>query len=107
MELGATVCTRSNPDCLRCPVRSLCRAYGEAHSPPPEIEIENCCEICAADDELDDRDVTRFPLTKVKAKPRLETVRVCCVESEQGFLLIKRHDKAFCSFFGIRAVQFG
>ncbi len=27
MDLGATVCTRANPDCARCPVRTGCRAY--------------------------------------------------------------------------------
>ncbi|MEX2124396.1 MAG: A/G-specific adenine glycosylase [Woeseia sp.] len=27
MDLGATVCTRSRPDCFRCPVASDCRAY--------------------------------------------------------------------------------
>jgi A/G-specific adenine glycosylase len=27
MDLGATVCTRANPDCARCPVRAGCRAH--------------------------------------------------------------------------------
>ncbi len=27
MDLGATLCTRANPDCGRCPVRKDCRAY--------------------------------------------------------------------------------
>lgn len=27
MDLGATLCTRANPDCGRCPVRTDCRAY--------------------------------------------------------------------------------
>ena len=27
MDLGATLCTRSNPDCEHCPVQSDCRAY--------------------------------------------------------------------------------
>lgn len=29
MDLGATLCTRSKPDCLKCPVSSSCRAYTE------------------------------------------------------------------------------
>ena len=29
MELGATVCKPSLPDCAGCPVQSLCRAYME------------------------------------------------------------------------------
>lgn len=27
MDLGATLCTRSKPDCLSCPVQAFCRAY--------------------------------------------------------------------------------
>ncbi|ROR98888.1 A/G-specific DNA-adenine glycosylase [Sinobacterium caligoides] len=29
MDLGATVCTRSSPDCLRCPLQQGCTAYAE------------------------------------------------------------------------------
>ena len=29
MDLGATVCTRSKPDCEHCPMTSICRAYIE------------------------------------------------------------------------------
>ena len=29
MELGATVCTPSNPSCKTCPVRSACDAHGQ------------------------------------------------------------------------------
>ena len=31
MDLGATVCTRSAPDCPRCPVRTDCVAFAEAN----------------------------------------------------------------------------
>jgi A/G-specific adenine glycosylase len=34
MELGATVCTPQNPQCLVCPVRSWCRAPGAATGRP-------------------------------------------------------------------------
>ena len=34
MELGATVCTPQNPQCLTCPVRSWCRAPGAATGRP-------------------------------------------------------------------------
>lgn len=27
MDLGATLCTRANPDCMHCPLRAGCRAY--------------------------------------------------------------------------------
>jgi A/G-specific adenine glycosylase len=36
MELGATVCKSSSPDCARCPVQSLCQAYMEV----------SVCQIC-------------------------------------------------------------
>lgn len=29
MDLGATLCTRSKPDCLQCPINKSCRAYIE------------------------------------------------------------------------------
>lgn len=31
MELGATVCTPSNPACLLCPVNAMCKAYAEGN----------------------------------------------------------------------------
>ncbi len=37
MELGATVCTKLNPDCKSCPLRTACRAFAEgavAEIPP-------------------------------------------------------------------------
>ena len=34
MELGATVCTPQNPQCLVCPVRDWCRAPGAATGRP-------------------------------------------------------------------------
>lgn len=38
MELGATVCSPTSPDCARCPLRRQCRAYSEGMTyriPPP------------------------------------------------------------------------
>lgn len=32
MDLGATVCTRSNPACSRCPVMQHCQAYAQART---------------------------------------------------------------------------
>jgi A/G-specific adenine glycosylase len=29
MDLGATVCRKSNPDCLNCPLNTVCEAYAE------------------------------------------------------------------------------
>jgi A/G-specific adenine glycosylase len=37
MELGATVCTPQNPQCLVCPVHSWCRAPGAATGRPREV----------------------------------------------------------------------
>jgi A/G-specific adenine glycosylase len=48
MELGAVVCTPSNPGCPSCPVRSLCRSYrrlgsnrprGRKTTPPVDVSL--------------------------------------------------------------------
>ncbi len=44
MDLGATVCTRTNPDCAHCPVNSDCQAFrsnniGRFPTPRPKLNI--------------------------------------------------------------------
>ncbi|MEM7084442.1 MAG: A/G-specific adenine glycosylase [Pseudomonadota bacterium] len=65
MDLGATLCTRSKPECARCPMRDTCRAL---HEDTP----------------------TNYPGKKPKkAKPRRET-RMLLVMSEGQVLLEQR-----------------
>lgn len=61
MELGATVCRRSQPLCGSCPVRSFCRAYAEG-------------------------DVTRYPVLK-RAKTIEVTRERLWISGRRGLLL--------------------
>lgn len=83
MELGATVCTPSNPSCTQCPVLSHCRALSISNQDKSVL-------------------VTDYPTKVVKVKQRHEFSAVCVVEilgtegpiegdqSDGGFLLVKR-----------------
>jgi A/G-specific adenine glycosylase len=53
MELGATVCTPSEPDCPRCPVRAYCRACADGAQteiPQPKCrpDVTDVVEACIA-----------------------------------------------------------
>lgn len=62
MELGATVCTPTNPSCGECPVRTQCTAYAKQ----------------TADQKLGGSfSVTDYPIKVKKAAPRDDTVLVC------------------------------
>ena len=66
MDLGATLCRRSNPDCERCPSASLCGAY------------QTDC-------------VTEFPGRKPpKSKPQRSTIMLLVVNAKGEVLLEKR-----------------
>jgi A/G-specific adenine glycosylase len=50
MDLGATVCTRSSPDCEQCPLASACKAYAEGNQsqypgkkPRKILPVRNTC----------------------------------------------------------------
>ncbi|XP_057985142.1 adenine DNA glycosylase isoform X2 [Hevea brasiliensis] len=85
MELGATVCTPSNPSCTLCPISSQCRALSISKQDKSVL-------------------VTDYPTKVVKVKQRREISAVCVVEilgtkgpiegdqSDSGFLLVKRPD---------------
>ena len=66
MELGATVCVPNGaPDCGRCPIQDLCRAYRE------------------------DR-IGEFPIRQQKKARREEELTVLLLRSEQGLAIRKR-----------------
>ncbi|XP_050208211.1 adenine DNA glycosylase [Mercurialis annua] len=85
MELGATVCTPSNPNCALCPVSSECRA----------LSISNLDKSVL---------VTDYPMKVAKVKQRHDFCAVCVVEvfgtqgsvedeqTDSRFLLVKRPD---------------
>lgn len=86
MELGATLCSKTKPDCSQCPVSSHCQALVLSHENPLI-------------------GVTDYPRVVPKAKPRSDFAAVCVVQIEQGleqemaagkcnfFLLIKRPEE--------------
>lgn len=66
MDLGATVCTRANPDCVQCPVRTGCRAY--------KLGV-----------------LQKFPLTTARKALPLKKVNMLLVRDARGrVLLVKR-----------------
>lgn len=105
MELGATVCKPQNPDCLNCPLISICcgRELVQRRS---EIERDlrgsNLPEI---EDLLEKLpcDISYFPKKAAKKKPKdiLLSVLVLCVrqescscgDEEPQFLFLKRPEK--------------
>uniref|UniRef100_R7W4F0 Adenine DNA glycosylase n=1 Tax=Aegilops tauschii TaxID=37682 RepID=R7W4F0_AEGTA len=86
MELGATLCSKTKPDCSQCPVSSHCQALALSHENPLV-------------------GVTDYPRVVPKAKPRRDFAAVCVVQIAQGleqetaagkcnfFLLIKRPEE--------------
>ena len=58
MDLGATLCVRGKPDCVRCPVRKGCRAFkleltADLPSPRPkkDMPLRRCWMLVLRDDE--------------------------------------------------------
>lgn len=68
MELGATVCTKHNPRCSECPVKSFCEAY----------RLEQ---------------PTAFPILKKKVIQKRFIKRILCIHNEH-ILLEKLHARA-------------
>ncbi|MBC7543139.1 MAG: A/G-specific adenine glycosylase [Candidatus Sericytochromatia bacterium] len=67
MELGATVCTPTNPGCERCPVATHCQALAEGR-------------------------VRELPVRSAKAKPRIETTLVAVIWDGDRVLIQRRPD---------------
>lgn len=82
MELGATLCSVTNPNCSTCPLSDQCQAF-------------------ALSKRSSSMKVTDYPLKVAKPKQKLQFAAVCVVkilsESDLGkipkFLLVKRPDK--------------
>lgn len=99
MELGATLCKPTNPDCDHCPVASLCKARElvvrrkdlETNAKGSgEMDIEDLLRKLPVD-------VTEFPNKPPKKKPKemLIAVYVLAITNtpEPSFLLLKRPKK--------------
>ncbi len=64
-ELGALLCKPQNPNCERCPLNALCRAYQNGTQ-------------------------TQFPVLPIKKDKRLEKVYVFLIETPSGFCIRRR-----------------
>lgn len=92
-DLGATICTPKNPSCSSCPISDHCIAYAQTIPSTSTAEIEDLCKLC---EPLPDADlaVTRYPMAKIRKKPREEETPTCLLEwrspTESKYLLVKR-----------------
>ncbi|KAF9970745.1 hypothetical protein BGZ73_006487 [Actinomortierella ambigua] len=99
MELGALICTPTNPKCDECPVQSSCRAFAErleltqsrkevlgaslkrkaSHLEDGQWDSNNECTLCLPEAEVDGKDrglVTQYPRKAAKKAPRDEECAV-------------------------------
>ena len=115
MELGATVCTPTNPACSACPVKTSCRAYQQQQvidrnarlnfgtakraKPTETSKDTRACQWCLADDSTlsEASIVMRYPV-KTKKKPSPEEafgvfIVEVTVEDQPLYLLLQRPEK--------------
>lgn len=113
MELGATICTPTNPSCATCPVQDVCFAHqlvqasqqqkatnlisGSRQKGSSGSEPQQTCEICGDIEDTPDVSVTRFPQKVAKRAVKEEILAVCILERVQGastqLLLVQRPKK--------------
>ena len=109
MELGATVCKPTNPNCSICPVKSICRAFHLVHEAAATgVETEKEGDEDKSEEEDDEgllklpTSISDFPFKKPKKKPKEVVVSVVVFESskvggssapEPRYLFIKRLNK--------------
>jgi A/G-specific adenine glycosylase len=92
MELGATVCTPTNPSCSTCPVRENCSAYilQETSRKRKADDIEDLKFDGAVGTPIK---VTDFPTKVPKKEARKEAVIVCIFQFENWYLLAQNPAK--------------
>lgn len=84
MELGATVCTVSNPSCSTCPARSVCLAH--KLTARPHHEASGVDTTTAEDDVKGAKSLPKsLPLSSVSGEPGIPPGRACtCTVCEVG-----------------------
>lgn len=100
MELGATICKPTNPNCSICPLQNICKAkqVSEILTKTDLPEIKDIEDI-----ESWPSTVSYFPLKKEKKKPREITLNVCVIRRKYvdnngndvvyRYLFVKRPEK--------------
>lgn len=97
MELGATVCSPTNPGCDRCPVQTFCKAYAlinkqPASSAPKDYTLMQ--DITEVDLEDVPASITAFPFKKEKKKAKEVSLLVAVLrDTNQRILMRKRPEK--------------
>lgn len=116
MELGATLCTKANPNCDSCPLASQCAALSEVKSKTwkddlnnwtpngavkrevgAEPDIEDLCTLCPPN-AVQATAVTKYPVKGAKKEKKKLTTFISVVrwrngeDGEWSFLLKKRPD---------------
>lgn len=116
MELGATLCTKANPNCDSCPLASQCAALAEVKSKSwkddlknwtrsgtvkredgAEHDIEDLCTLCPTN-AVQATAVTKYPVKGAKKEKKKLTTFISVVrwrngeDGEWSFLLKKRPD---------------
>jgi A/G-specific adenine glycosylase len=90
-DLGALVCTPTNPKCGECPISSHCLAYQSSLKPPPEVDVEEC-SICLPRNH-DASWWAKYPPKPIKKDKKAESHQVFIIESDGKYLLQQRPNK--------------
>jgi A/G-specific adenine glycosylase len=95
MELGATVCKISNPDCEACPLKEACWATREGFALPKNVAATDprFCGVCQDwTPKEGTQGAMRFPPTapKLVKKDMFALMMILELENEGGYILQKR-----------------
>jgi len=120
MELGATICTPKSPDCTKCPLNNICKAYARVKNKNEktqsrlsinktecnnnkttdinilkDIEDVMDCKYCLPSDQPydDSLGVMNYPRKAKKKPPKQEKYISIMLQKEQKYLLSKRPEK--------------
>ncbi|KJE90195.1 A/G-specific adenine glycosylase [Capsaspora owczarzaki ATCC 30864] len=102
MELGATVCTPTSPQCGSCPLQTECMAYRDQERSPDQSaeHLARNCGLCLPADAWANGNpsVTLYPRKLKKTRQREEHAAVCIVVDRHTgpvdrYLMVRRPDK--------------
>ncbi|CAI5740924.1 unnamed protein product [Peronospora farinosa] len=92
MELGATICTIQNPQCLDCPVKSVCLALEDTNAVKLKYESSTSAKVSADECSICDytrvsewntnlTGVTKYPLKAKKNDSKQEVICIAVVST--------------------------
>ena len=87
MDLGFLICTPKQPKCNECPLEKHCIARAQSKMKMPalkdieEVAESQMCQVCEPiDSTTETREVTRYPMAKIRKKAREEETALCMLE---------------------------